>query len=171
MIELLIVVAIIGILAAIAIPSLLRARMSGNEASAIGSMRALASGQIAYSGSAARGGYADQLTRLGLYCPGDIVPFLSSDLTSANTILKSGFTVNLTVGAVAGAGPLDCNGNTTSRSYYASAVAAQPGMTGNRAFAVATTGAIWEEISTGGTTAPTEAQMQAPPTAAVRPVG
>jgi len=39
LIELLIVVAIIGIIAAIAVPGLLRARMSGNEASAIGSMR------------------------------------------------------------------------------------------------------------------------------------
>src|SRR4030095_7041553 len=38
LIELLIVVAIIGIIAAIAVPGLLRARMSGNEASAIGSM-------------------------------------------------------------------------------------------------------------------------------------
>ena len=40
LIELLIVVAIIGIIAAIAIPGLLRARMAGNEASAIGSVRA-----------------------------------------------------------------------------------------------------------------------------------
>ena len=45
LIELLIVVAIIGIIAAIAIPGLLRARMSGNEASAIGSLRAINSGQ------------------------------------------------------------------------------------------------------------------------------
>ena len=45
LIELLIVVAIIGIIAAIAIPGLLRARMSGNEASAIGSMRAISSGE------------------------------------------------------------------------------------------------------------------------------
>ena len=41
LIELLIVVAIIGIIAAIAVPGLLRARMSGNEASAIGSLRAI----------------------------------------------------------------------------------------------------------------------------------
>ena len=41
LIELLIVVAIIGIIAAIAVPGLLRARMSGNETSAIGSMRAV----------------------------------------------------------------------------------------------------------------------------------
>ena len=45
LIELLIVVAIIGIIAAIAVPGLLRARMSGNEASAIGSMRAINSAQ------------------------------------------------------------------------------------------------------------------------------
>ena len=113
LIELLIVVAIIGIIAAIAIPGLLRARMSGNEASAIGTMRAIASAQHAYSGTAARGGYADQLTRLGIYCPGDLVPFLSIDVTVANTVLKSGFTVNLVPGATSMPGPLDCNGNAT----------------------------------------------------------
>ena len=47
LIELLIVVAIIGIIAAIAVPGLLRARMSGNEASAIGSMRAINSAEWA----------------------------------------------------------------------------------------------------------------------------
>ena len=53
LIELLIVVAIIGIIAAIAVPGLLRARMSGNEASAIGSLRAINSGQASYSSSCA----------------------------------------------------------------------------------------------------------------------
>ena len=43
LIELLIVVAIIGIIAAIAIPGLLRARMAGNESSAIGSLRSFLS--------------------------------------------------------------------------------------------------------------------------------
>ena len=51
LIELLIVVAIIGIIAAIAVPGLLRARMSGNEASAIGSMRAINSSESTYSSS------------------------------------------------------------------------------------------------------------------------
>ena len=80
LIELLIVVAIIGIIAAIAIPGLLRARMSGNEASAVGSMRAIASGQAVYSGAAAQGGYAPTLQRMAAPCPGGQAPFLSADL-------------------------------------------------------------------------------------------
>jgi prepilin-type N-terminal cleavage/methylation domain-containing protein len=167
LIELLIVVAIIGILAAIAIPSLLRARMSGNEASAIGSMRAIASAQHNYSSTAARGGYADQLTRLGVYCPGDIVPFLSADITSANTVLKSGYNVTMVAASGSGAGPLDCNGAASAQGYYATAIVAGTGITGTRAFAVTTEGTIWENI-TGGTVPPTEAQMLAPPTATVR---
>ena len=46
LIELLIVVAIIGIIAAIAVPGLLRARMAGNEASAIGSLRVINSANL-----------------------------------------------------------------------------------------------------------------------------
>src|SRR5215204_1927762 len=57
LIELLIVVAIIGIIAAIAVPGLLRARMSGNESSAIGSLRAINSAEASYASSAAPGGY------------------------------------------------------------------------------------------------------------------
>jgi type IV pilus assembly protein PilA len=48
LIELLIVVAIIGIIAAIAIPSLIRARAAANEAAAIGSLRSLASAEATY---------------------------------------------------------------------------------------------------------------------------
>ena len=51
LIELLIVVAIIGIIAAIAVPGLMRARMSGNEASAIGSMRTVNSSEATFASS------------------------------------------------------------------------------------------------------------------------
>jgi prepilin-type N-terminal cleavage/methylation domain-containing protein len=57
LIELLIVVAIIGIIAAIAIPSLLRARVSANEAGTIGDIRSIISAQAAFQ-SAANGWYA-----------------------------------------------------------------------------------------------------------------
>ena len=58
LIELLIVVAIIGIIAAIAVPGLLRARMSGNEASAIGSLRAINSAESTFASSCGQGNYA-----------------------------------------------------------------------------------------------------------------
>src|SRR5438477_324263 len=86
LIELLIVVAIIGIIAAIAVPGLLRARMSGNEASAIGSMRAINTAQQNYSQQCQ--GYAIVLTELKT--AGN---FLSPDLTGAASVAKSGFTV------------------------------------------------------------------------------
>ena len=85
LIELLIVVAIIGIIAAIAVPGLLRARMSGNEASAIGSLRAINSGQASYSSSCAAGGYAvdlDGSRESAVRTPSGVQGFISPDLKS-----------------------------------------------------------------------------------------
>ena len=65
LIELLIVVAIILIIAAIAIPSLLRSRISANEASAVGSVRAINAAEITYVTSYPTYGYAGGLTYLG----------------------------------------------------------------------------------------------------------
>src|ERR1700758_2615062 len=65
LIELLIVVAIILIIAAIAIPNLLRARMSANEASAVGSVRTITTGQITYQATYPSVGYAPALVNLG----------------------------------------------------------------------------------------------------------
>ena len=76
LIELLIVVAIIGIIAAIAVPGLLRARMSGNEASAIGSMRAINTSQQNYSQQC--NGYAPSADRRSDAAG---ATFLSPDLT------------------------------------------------------------------------------------------
>src|SRR5262244_3350060 len=70
LIELLIVVAIIGVIAAIAVPGLLRARMSGNEASAIGSLRAINSGESIYASSCGGNGYAQSLEDLAQAPPG-----------------------------------------------------------------------------------------------------
>src|SRR5512146_2567814 len=58
LIELLIVVAIILIIAAIAIPNLLRSRIAANEASAVASVRTIATAQISYRTSYPQDGYA-----------------------------------------------------------------------------------------------------------------
>jgi type IV pilus assembly protein PilA len=64
LIELLIVVAIILIIAAIAIPNFMRARMSANEAAAVHSLRTVTTAQVTYS-TMFSVGYADTLTKLG----------------------------------------------------------------------------------------------------------
>src|SRR5687768_17789728 len=104
LIELLIVVAIIGIIAAIAVPGLLRARMSGNESSAIGSLRAVVSGEIAYSSSCGNNGYATSMQILGDPPPGGSQGFLSPDLTVSDTPTKSGYDYTLAAGFGAAAG-------------------------------------------------------------------
>lgn len=65
LIELLIVVVIIGIILAIAVPNLIVSRRSANEASAISSMRTLHGAQMLYASSYGNGGYAGTLAVLG----------------------------------------------------------------------------------------------------------
>src|SRR5512146_3135395 len=65
LIELLIVVAIILIIAAIAIPNLLRSRIAANESSAVGSMRTINTAQVTYNSSYPDVGFADTLKKLG----------------------------------------------------------------------------------------------------------
>src|SRR3954471_24027313 len=139
LIELLIVVAIIGIIAAIAVPGLLRARMSGNEASAIGSLRPINSGQASYSSSCAGGGYAVDLADLVKAPTGSSQGFISPDLKS-NGVTKSGYNVSLAADKASGVQPIGtttvCNGTVTqpTSSYWAGADPATPGGTGTRYF-------------------------------------
>lgn len=65
LIELLIVVAIILVIAAIAIPNLIRAKIQANEASAISSIRAINTAQVTYAATYPDVGYADKLEKLG----------------------------------------------------------------------------------------------------------
>jgi len=69
LIELLIVVAIILIIAAIAIPNLLRARIAANEASAVSAIRTINTAEVTYSTGFPTTGYADLLTNLGGAAP------------------------------------------------------------------------------------------------------
>jgi type IV pilus assembly protein PilA len=161
LIELLIVVAIIGIIAAIAVPGLLRARMSGNESSAIGSLRAINTAEAGYSSAAGQGGYATDLPTLGTPCPGSSQGFISPDLgasTLPSPVVKSGYNVLLAPGGTAVASANDCNGTATQTEYYATSVPLTIGTTGNRGFSTTAAGTIFFD-ATGA--APTEALIAA----------
>ena len=168
LIELLIVVAIIGIIAAIAVPGLLRARMSGNEASAIGSLRAINSSQQAYSSSCANGFYALTLPILGTVPTTGGTPFISPDLSLAVSTTKSGYTIAMTgyVPAVTTGLVAPCNGAVADMagSYMGTANPATPGSTGVRYFWTNTLGTIYTDVTgpitgvgTGVPTAPATA--------------
>jgi len=146
LIELLIVVAIIGIIAAIAVPGLLRARMSGNESSAIGSVRAINSAQASYSASAAGGGYAVDLGVLKDPCPNSTQGFISPDLNK-NDVVKAGYKVALakSSGGSVITGVTDCNGKAVETDYYATAVPITLGSTGGRSFGSTAAGTIFAD--------------------------
>jgi type IV pilus assembly protein PilA len=145
LIELLIVVAIIGIIAAIAVPGLLRARMSGNEASAIGSVRAINSANATYASSCAGGGYAISLVNLAL-APSGGTSFISPDL-NLNPTVKSGYSVLLATGLSATLITLQSatcnNGGVANSDYHATADPVTIGGTGQRSFASDSRGTIY----------------------------
>jgi prepilin-type N-terminal cleavage/methylation domain-containing protein len=151
LIELLIVVAIIGIIAAIAVPGLLRARMSGNETSAIGGMRAVNTAEVSYSSACGNGAYAVLYATLGAPPPGGNQAFLSEDLSknAVNPVTpqKSGYTYSLAAGMGGNPGPNDCNGTATDVTFYATAIATSFASTGNRSFATSQAGAIWQSTT------------------------
>jgi type IV pilus assembly protein PilA len=153
LIELLIVVAIIGIIAAIAIPGLVRARISGNEAWAIGSLRAIGSAQGTFAASCAGGRYAGGLDVLGTGPSGGSA-FLSPDLAQAPSVSKSGYTVSLA--GTAASGFTACNGATNVASGFHVWADPLTVATGTRYFFTNTTGTIWQgpaSMSAGSDTA------------------
>ena len=135
LIELIIVVAIILIIAAIAIPSFLHARISANEASAVDSLRNIDTCQVSYASTYPTLGFAPDLNTLG---PG-ATPTSTSTSANANLLdnvlgcpagvgtapcQKSGYNFNITAGAqipistyAANANPLAL-GTTGSRFFY-----------------------------------------------------
>lgn len=143
LIELLIVVGIVGVLAAIATGTMMNARVAGNEASAIASMRAVISAEIAYNDL--NRGYAVNLSVLASRCPGSSLPFLSDDL-NVNGVTKSGYIFSVVAGAGSVAGPNDCNGVGTETQFYATARPTSVPTTGRRGFA-SNQSTIWQDTT------------------------
>jgi len=147
LVELLMVVALLGILAAIAAPALLRARQSGNEASAISSLRSVVSAQYMYGSSCGSGFFAPSLVALGT-APAGGSPFIGPDLGSAVTALKASY--NVTIGSSTGpdaSSPASCNGVSAGSGlsgYWATATPTAGA--GSKAFGVNTLATIYSAV-------------------------
>lgn len=135
LIELLIVVAIILIIAAIAIPNLLRARISANESSAVGSIRTINTSEVSYATAYPQQGFG------ALAVLGGAVPCTASSTTAClvDQVLaggnKSGYT--FTAAASGGAPPV-----TPNVQYTATGLPVTVGTTGQRGFCSDQSGVI-----------------------------
>jgi len=145
LIELLIVVAIILIIAAIAIPNLLRSRIAADEASAVGSLRTLNTAEITYNTTYPNVGFACSLSMLGPPASGSSASSNAAGLIDSNLAggTKSGYSFGLLTSTCAPAG-----GIKTTYDYFANPVSA--GVTGSRYFCTDVSGVIQYNASTTG---------------------
>jgi type IV pilus assembly protein PilA len=126
LIELLIVVAIILIIAAIAIPNLLRSRMAANEASAVGSIRTINTSAVTYSSTYPAAGYPPTLVSLGPSGAGACVAVPATACLIDSVLAggsKSGYTFVWT-----------SDGATPSVGYSITAIPISVGTSGQRSF-------------------------------------
>ena len=152
LIELLIVVAIILIIAAIAIPNLLRAKISANEASAVGSTRTLVTAQISYNTSYPTTGFAVAVSNLGTggsatVCgvPSSTAACLIDPLLATGT--KSGYTFATNISGA-------------NTAFWITANPVTQGTTGVRTFCAVTDGVVRYAMSSEATCAGTETPLQ-----------
>ncbi len=161
LIELLIVVAIILIIAAIAIPNLLKAKMAANESSAAGAIRTINTAQVSYSTLFPQVGYAATLQALGGTAVGCAPPTPSTianaclvdELISgygAPAFVKSGYTFGMGPGNVLGP-PLV--------TYFVTATPVSIGTSGQNMFCSDQSGVVRHNL-TGAGCGPTSLALQ-----------
>ncbi len=136
LIELLIVVAIILIIAAIAIPNYIRSRMLANEAAAVQNSRNITTAEVVYSTTYGIG-YSANLAYLGGGTPGPTAAGLIDDVLAAGT--KTGFTYVYTPTTLDGAG--------NPQGFTLQANPTTPGTTGQRYFFTNQTGLIRQNVT------------------------
>ncbi len=132
LVEIMIVVAIIVLLAAIAIPNLLRARLNANEATAIATMRTLSTAMESYRAAQTPPSYPANLSILNTSTP----PYIDSALATGN---KSGYTFTLSAG---------------TNTYTVTGTPQSVNVTGSRSFFVDSSGVV--RVGTNSTGLPIE---------------
>jgi hypothetical protein len=109
LIDMLFVVGLVGVLSTLAIPGLMRARGAAQSSSALGTIRVVNSAQLSFAITCGLGFYSPDFPTLAVKPPSAADGFLSSELASGATFIKSGYNFSMAGTAIAGA-PATCNG-------------------------------------------------------------
>jgi len=146
LVELLMVIAIVGVISAIAMAGYRHARVSGSEASAIAGLVAINQAQFAFSQTCGDQKYSPTLAGLGIPAPTTGQAFLSADMT-VDPLEKSGYQYVMS-GTEAFDAPQTCNGLRPVTTYKVTADPTLPGIAGVRFFATNTDRVIYADTAT-----------------------
>lgn len=143
LVELLIVVAIVGILASISMAQYRSARVRAGETTAAATLQALNQAQFAFALACGNQRYAPTLVSLATPMPSTGQPFVSPDL-GVDPLVKSGYRFTMAGTEVTDAG-LTCTGISPVESYQITADPVTPGLSGSRYFATNTDRVLYED--------------------------
>jgi prepilin-type N-terminal cleavage/methylation domain-containing protein len=146
LVELLIVMAIVGVLAAMAMAGYRHARVTGSEATAVAALLTINQAQFAFSQTCGDQLYSPTLAGLGVPSPATGQAFISPDMTT-DPLTKSGYLF-----VMSGTAALDarqtCNGLTPVTTYKVTADPTMPGISGIRFFGTNTDRAVFADTVT-----------------------
>lgn len=147
LVELMLVVAIVGILASIAVPSLKRARVSAGEAATIGSLRTLNTSQASFAFSCGGGSYAPSVVWLATAPTGTKSAFIGPGLAT-DSVDRQGYRIRFTAGPVVPTSPKSCNGLALGKAVQSYFIGADPLALGSssstRYFGTSASGTIFQ---------------------------
>jgi prepilin-type N-terminal cleavage/methylation domain-containing protein len=146
LVELMMVLALLALVLAVAVPSYRRAKQAGNEAGAISALEAINNAQAIFKSVCGHERYAPDLPSLGVPIPSSGQAFLTPDLTAAPEVFKSGYVIRMAGEPIADA-PAACNGALPAAGYIATADPAFGGP-GARFFGTNASRAIYEHTET-----------------------
>jgi len=161
LIDLLFVIALIGLMCTMAIPGLMRARGAAMSASALGTLKVVNGAQLSFAITCGLGFYSPDFPTLGVAPPMSPDAYLPPELSAGPTVVKSGYLFSMAGVPVPGA-PGSCNGLGAGAASTGYAIVADPLDTTPKAKFLASNadGVIYEDSGTFSGTMP---ESGAPP--------
>ena len=153
LLDLLFVIALIGLVSTLAIPGIMRVRTHAQAGSALATIRVMNSAQLSYAITCGLGFYAPDLPTLGIKPLGSIEAFLPPDLSNGPAVMRTGYNFSIAITPVAGTPPT-CNGLAAGMTGPGYALVADPLNGDGRFFGTNADGVIYEHTASLAATMP-----------------